>query len=400
MLYEGNAQEGVRSAAHVTAPPDDGNPSAAGLRIIAHPGFSQKKSNPYTWALYSHLRASGAVVQDFSLKRLLSSYYDVWHLHWPEGHFWRGDLTFAIRRSIELLVLLSIARLRGTRIVWTVHNLQSHEQPFPRLERWFWRSFVRLVDGFVSLSHSGVKAAESSFPGLRKKDRFVIPHGHYRGIYPDTQTRAEAREALRIPAHARVVAFFGQVRPYKNVTELVEAVRSIDDPDLIVLVAGCPNSSELEARVRAAAGGDARVRLFLTTIPEEEVQLYLKSADLVVLPYQEILNSGSALLALSFSRRVLVPGLGSMAELQEHVGSAWVRTYQGPLTAELLADSLRWSRSSAEDAVAPLQSLDWPGLARLTMEAYRAIIDRTGSGPTSQEGTERGEHLLIPTSNS
>jgi beta-1,4-mannosyltransferase len=386
MLYEEADQDGAGPATRLAASPAAENPSAAGLRIIAHPGFSQRESNPYTWALYSQLRAAGAEVQDFSLKHLLSGYHDVWHLHWPEGHFWRRDRGFAIRRSIELLMLLRLARLRGTRIVWTVHNLRSHEQAFPRLELWFWRRFVKLVDGFISLSHTGVKAAESSFPGLRKIDRFVIPHGHYRGIYPDTCSQAEAREALRIPANARVVTFFGQVRPYKNVPELIEAARSIDDPNLILVVAGRPNSPDLEARVRAAAGEDARVRLFLATIPEEEVQLYLKAADLVVLPYQEILNSGSAILALSFNRRVLVPGLGSMAELQDHVGSSWVRTYQGLVTAELLADSLRWSQSCREHTIAPLQRLDWPRLARLTMAAYRAVIDCTVSVSPAEQG--------------
>ena len=68
---------------------------------------------------------------------------------------------------------------------------------------------------------------------LRRAAHFVIPHGHYRAAYPNDVTRAEARERLGIAPDARVVAFVGQVRAYKNVPELVVAARALPDADVV-----------------------------------------------------------------------------------------------------------------------------------------------------------------------
>ena len=59
-------------------------------------------------------------------------------------------------KSQAVLSLIDFARSRGTKIVWTVHNLASHERRYPRLEKWFWRAFLRRLDGFITLSESGL----------------------------------------------------------------------------------------------------------------------------------------------------------------------------------------------------------------------------------------------------
>ena len=78
----------------------------------------------------------------------------------------------------------------------------------------------------------------------------------------------------------------------------------------------------------------------------------MAAAQLVVAPYSEVLNSGSALLALTHSRPILLPNRGAMTELQSVVGKDWVRIYEPPLMPETLSDALAWagfSRPSAPD---------------------------------------------------
>ena len=87
--------------------------------------------------------------------------------------------------------------------------------------------------------------------------------------------------------------------------------------------------------------------------------MYLPATDLVVLPYRDILNSGSAVLALSFDRPVLVPRRGSLGDLQNHVGRQWVRTYEGDIgAAELEAASRPGPRQHNTRAPAPLVRLN------------------------------------------
>jgi beta-1,4-mannosyltransferase len=346
------------------------------LRVLAQPAFKRRDFNPYNWQLSTSLQAAGVQVCEFSRDEALCGGHDIWHLHWPdtEAQFTRGDVHLIVRRSIRLLMLLRSARSRGTRVVWTVHNLRSHEQRFPRLEEWFWWLFVREVDGVISLSNRCLEAAIERFPRLARLPLFVVPHGHYRDSYPNKITRAEARLALGINQDARVLSFVGQIREYKNLPELITLVRALQDPTVTLLIAGRTTSSSLDERLQAAAGADPRVRLDLRLIPEHEIQVFLNAADVVVLPYREVLNSGAALLALSFNKPVLLPEVGALPELQERVGPAWVRIYRGALTTDILNGALGWARSTQRPAEAPLDPYDWSEVARQTIAAYHCVI--------------------------
>jgi glycosyltransferase involved in cell wall biosynthesis len=288
-------------------------------------------------------------------------------------------------RALAIVALMRLAGLRGIRCVWTIHNLQSHERYHPRIERWFWAAFTRRLDGYIALSTLGRDLARERFPALRRIPGFVVRHGHYRGAYPATVSREDARRRLGLPggSETRVLAFVGRIRPYKDVPRLVRCLGASDDPDLRLVVAGRPSSATLEREVRDAAVGDERVRLFLGRIPEDEIQLYLRAADAVVLPYQEILNSGSALLALSFDRPVLVPDRGAMGELAELAGPGWVRTYQGELTPALLSAAAAWGAAARGRTCTELVRLDWDELAAQTDRAFRAVLD--GAAPVVVE---------------
>jgi hypothetical protein len=126
----------------------------------------------------------------------------------------------------------------------------------------------------------------------------------------------------------------------------------------------------MRERLERGASSDARVSLFLQFVPEESIQRYLRAADLVVLPFSEILNSGSALLALSFDRPILVPAKGAMAELQHELGPDWVRTYSGELTPVVLGQALTAAHARSPRSCDGLTRFGWDALAERTMEAF------------------------------
>jgi glycosyltransferase involved in cell wall biosynthesis len=230
------------------------------------------------------------------------------------------------------------------------------------------------VDGVIHPSEAGQRLVEARFPALAARPNAVIPIGHFRGSYPDRVSRAEARVSLGIPARARVPAFVGLLRGYKNVPHLVRTVRALSaGPDeLVLLVAGAPQPRAVADEVRAAAGDDPRIRLALGHVPDDGVQEYLRAADLVVLPFRDITNSASALLALSFDCPVLVPALGAMGELRDLAGADWVRTYQGELTPALLEAALAWARGPRDRRSPDLGALGWARIAERTLALYRA----------------------------
>jgi glycosyltransferase involved in cell wall biosynthesis len=199
---------------------------------------------------------------------------------------------------------------------------------------------------------------------------FQIPADNTR---KDTVSPVDARLHFGVPDGARVIAFLGLVRPYKNVPHLVRVVRALPAAagEVVLLIGGAPHTARLANEVRAAAAGDPRVRLALEHVPDNDVQRYLRAADLVVLPFRDITNSASALLALSFDRPVLVPARGAMGELQLLAGADWVCTYDGELTPEVLARALDWA-TRGRSGVPRLEALAWPQIARQTLSAYLA----------------------------
>lgn len=322
--------------------------------------------NPYVRLLAAALGQQGATVVEYSPDGRTAC--DIALLHWPDWVLDAPRGPKQARRAARLLAGLRRARRRGTRVVWTVHNLGAHDA---RHRNALWSRFVRHLDGFISLTDDGTAAAVDRFPQLGSVPAFVIPHGHYRDAYANTVSAADARSALSLEPHACVAVFLGQLRPYKNVPELIRTYREVDgDGQSVLVVAGRPATEQVRADCVTAAGHDPRVRLHLGFVAPDDVQLFMNAADVVVLPYRETLNSGAALLALSFDRPVLAPAAGAFVDLSRRLGRDWVRTYAGELTAPLLSAALGTARPEGR---APLDDLSWSCIARRTLDAFETL---------------------------
>ncbi|UVE49765.1 glycosyltransferase family 4 protein [Haloferax larsenii] len=138
-----------------------------------------------------------------------------------------------------------------------------------------------------------------------------IPHGNYVPLYDDASipTRKDAREALGLSETERVYLYFGVIRPYKQVPELIRTFEK-KESDATLLIAGNPVNDALESELVELAAGAQNVSLELAYIPDREVPSYFAAADAVVLPYAHIFNSGSVLLAMSFGRAFVAPSIG------------------------------------------------------------------------------------------
>lgn len=351
------------------------------LSIEAEPAFRTEHANPYNARLYRAIQAQGVRVRDLSYLRVLAARVDVVHLHWPDLTFLSGPRQWRVAARLAIFfTFLKVARLRGTRVLWTVHNINAHERrSTPWLRQQYLRQLMGNVDGIIALSASGVEAAHREYPALAELPSYVTPHGHYRDEYDFSTDRAEARRRLGVDPATTLVLSVGQIRPYKNVPTLVSRFRTVVDPAATLVVAGKPASAELRQEILDAVGGDSRITIEPTFQSNERMALWLRACDLVVLPYSAIQNSGSAILAISADRPVLVPAIGAMSELAEMVGSDWVRTYSGEVDGATLADAIRWARAERPET-ADLSALEWTGIARSTIAAYTDVLARPRRG--------------------
>jgi beta-1,4-mannosyltransferase len=352
------------------------NPTERRLRILARPARSSWKNNPYTSLLYDEVQKAGLSVTEYRPYRVPFGRWDVLHVHWPESVF-DHTLAEALPTTESLLFAARRARARGTKLLWTIHNLRTHEHLHSRFEERFWGRFVHELDGVVALTKAGLEAARDRFPGLASTPAWIVPHPHYRGQYPDEIDRREARARLGLAVDSRVMLVFGRMYEYKNVPALLRAVRAAPDENWTVVVAGEPRNRQVASALSEEAGGDRRIQLHLDFIDAPRAQEYFRAADLVVQPYREILNSGTALLALSFDRPVLLPRHGAGLDLEADFGAPWVQTYEGELGPDALRRALAMSSELPERTRGDhVRSIDAAAIGAKMVRAYRELVSQ------------------------
>lgn len=357
------------------------------MRALHAPDFSD--TNPYQRELRSHLEDCGVAVRFgttsgrsvfglVTVLPILDSTFsgarpDVFHLHWFHAFVgderWPASVLLGLQLVFELLVL----RLLGVRVVWTVHNLFDHERRMPRrLEVAFRHVVFRVSDRVIV--HCDRAAAEVlrtyRLPSGAERKLTTVPHGHYIDSYPNDVGRAEARTSLGFDDGETVFLFFGRIRAYKNVPGLISAFGHVSNESARLLVVGTPRTDALASVVAERSAADPRVRTEFAFVPDDEVQIYLNAADAVVLPFENVLSSGSAILAMSFGRPVIAPAEGCVADL---VPSELLYDGDRP---DRLQTALDRALSADLDGLGErcgrrAQSLDWDHVARQTYAVYR-----------------------------
>ncbi|BDC53168.1 GDP-mannose:glycolipid 4-beta-D-mannosyltransferase (plasmid) [Bryobacterales bacterium F-183] len=348
------------------------------VRVCAVPAYANRQFNPYNALLYDHVKPHVSEVVEFRVRARARGPVDILHIHWPDlAVRSQGAWHTAALDAAKYLARIRACKARGARLVWTAHNLAPHDTGHPRLMRWYFRSFLRLVDGVIFLSEASRTEAFAQYPWLRETARtVVIPHGHYGPVLQRPGlSREAARRELGLEQDGFLFLFFGQVRAYKNVPLLLCEFLALDSGEARLAIAGLPGPAgaagqELRAEIEGLAAG--RVHLDLRLIPDDTLEAYLAACDCVVLPYRNILNSGSVLMSLSMGRPVIAPAVGSLPELAAKVGPQWVRCYTGEFQRGLLADALQ--QRLPEEAKPDLSPYDWPAIGEQTAAFYQSLM--------------------------
>lgn len=339
------------------------------LRVLA---FPKGGANAYLQNFSGALEAAGATVDEFDFWRAFFRRYDVVHIHWPDTHLRTHSWWRALGKHARLGLMCLVLRARGTKVVWMMHNLKAHEKDHPISAWLFPRWFPQLCTDVIALTGVGLASARRLYPALQSKPSAIVPHGHYRDSYPQAPSRKACRERLGLAQDRFTFLFFGNIRRYKNVPLLIDVFKKLADSDAQLVIAGLPVLGMEAKDLLAQAAGDERIQQHLKFIPDDEVPTYLGAADVLVLPFDSILNSGSVLLALSFNRAVLAPRLGALPEIQAEVGPRWLRLYDGALTPQLLAEVKAEQSIPAENEVADLSAFDWDRIGATTLDFYAA----------------------------
>jgi beta-1,4-mannosyltransferase len=280
---------------------------------------TQFAENPYQDNLITHLKALEVSVNQGTLKDFLLANSEgkespnVIHLHWLHLYYQsRSYLTSILRIGFFAYKLIRL-KISGAKLAWTVHNLSSHDNKRPNLDLFINIFVAHLSDVmFVHCELAKEKASQKFRVGNKSKIH-VIPHGNYIGCYENTINPQESRAALSIPKESITLLFMGTIRPNKGIYDLINAFETLNHSKLHLIVAGKPYPGQ-EDIIRERLQGRSNTTFIPEYVPDDEIQNYMNAADVVVFPYKDILTSGAVVLAMSYGRACIAPGIGCMGE--------------------------------------------------------------------------------------
>jgi glycosyltransferase involved in cell wall biosynthesis len=218
-------------------------------------------------------------------------------------------------------LLMLYYKVLQKKIVLTVHNVNKHKRDSKDLllNRMTLRMQYRLVD-HLFVHTEKMKAELIAEFGVRESRVTVIPFGINNAVPNTCLTPAGARVRLGIREGEKTILFFGNITPYKGLEYLTTAFQRsfVERNDFRLIIAGWPKNCEDYWRtIRTAIQEDVqrgRILLKAEYIPDDETEVYFKAADVLVLPYRHIYQSGVLFLGYSFGLPVLAADVGSLRD--------------------------------------------------------------------------------------
>lgn len=196
------------------------------------------------------------------------------------------------------------------RILFLCHNVVDHEETF--VSRYCSRLVLR--NGHTCLVHSSQDAQRlrSLLPSSQVVHGF---HPLYDCFQDQRLSKSEAQARLGI--HGDTILFFGIIRPYKGLEDLLEAMPLIlCRRKIVLLIVGeyWGKAGHMLRRLHELER-EGSARVILRYIPNEDVGRYFAAADLVVLPYKAGSASGVVQIAYALEKPVVATRVGALPEV-------------------------------------------------------------------------------------
>jgi D-inositol-3-phosphate glycosyltransferase len=226
---------------------------------------------------------------------------------------------------IEGTLLNVYFKLLGKKLVFTAHNVDSQARNgnSTLTNRLSLRFLYYIVDHILvhtaKMKHELVEAF-----GIAGEKVIIVPFG-INDVIPESKlTRAQAKEHFGFRFDEKILLFFGTIVPYKGVEDLISAMAALvsEDDRFRLIIAGPAWRKDgvsywrrLEEMIEAHRLSDhVRKEVRLTYLADEDIGVFFKAADVVVLPYRSIYQSGVLPLSYKQGLPVIAADVGSLKE--------------------------------------------------------------------------------------
>jgi glycosyltransferase involved in cell wall biosynthesis len=299
-------------------------------------------------------------------------------------------------------VLMVLYKALGRKVVFTAHNVNARARDGgdSAWNRATLKFQYRLCD-HIFLHTEKMRAELVSGYAVPEAKTTVIPFGLNSTVPDTTLTPEGARQRLGLAPADKVILFFGNIAPYKGLEFLVDAFIEVArrSPVYRLLIAGRPKGGEgywsgILEKINASSMPE-KFLLKIEFVPDAETEIYFKAADVLVLPYTHIFQSGVLFLGYNFGLPAIAADVGSLKEeiVEGQTGHVFpprdtaglaraIETFfAGDLYANLNTNRGRIRAFARE-------RYSWSKVARMTMDVYERLAPAREFSPTAQPPVE------------
>jgi len=286
--------------------------------------------------------------------------------------------------AVDRFLLRRLRRIAP--LVLTVHDTEPfHGAPSSRLQLMGVMSAFKRFDHYIVHTQYSKEALVSQLT-LPEERVTVISHGVFT-YYRELVGSLGGSEQPPQLAGKKKVLFFGVLKPYKGVDVLLEAFARLPEgvaKDTILQIVGYPKMPVEPLQFLARRLGIAeRVFWDLRFVDEKEVASYFAQADVVVLPYRRIDQSGVLTVALAFGKPVIASRVGGFPEIITDGTHGFLVEPGNPealaqaLSCIVSNDELRIRMGGEVERLAS-EELAWENIAAQTIHVYQALSKDQG----------------------
>jgi len=221
----------------------------------------------------------------------------------------------------DCTLLMLYYKLLSKRVIFTAHNVNAGKRD--QNDSWLNRISLKVqysLCDHVFVHTDGMKSEMTSEFRIPERKVSVIPFGINNTVQSTSLSSAEAKRQLGTNGDDRAVLFFGNIAPYKGLEYLISAFAELlnKDRSYRLIIVGKPKGSEgywkqIHQRI-ARSGIRDRVIERIEYIPDEETELFFKAADVLILPYTRVFQSGVLFLGYSFGLPAIASDVGTLKE--------------------------------------------------------------------------------------
>lgn len=343
-------------------------------------------SNIYLGPLYTYLSKYGYELSQsdkdfFSLAWIFKEKKGLIHIHWPGSYYGSKFWPKFLLRASWFFSKLYLSKQIGYKLVWTVHNLYPHDAEEVKsilihriLHRICRLLLAQLSDKLIVHSHYAKSIICKQF-FVKSEKVIIIPHGSLVGWYPFSATnKIQAQHRLNLPEGAFIYLFFGKIEGYKGIDNLIDAFNKVSKKSDLLILAGKATETLRKSLLSRLS---PNIIMELDFVDNLKLEFYIRAADVVVLPYQNILTSGAAITALSFGKVIIAPDISSISEtLQSTLSVLYDSQSLASLEDALISVKKLDLNLGEEQALKKAATWEWNIIARETAQLFDSILEK------------------------